>query len=78
MVAYFILAYGIAWGFWLSLAASSHNLLHITTTDGPDSGIAIRGLAYLAVALLSMVLVKVLAERLQTPEVKPWGQWDDQ
>jgi hypothetical protein len=29
----------------------------------------------MVVALLSMVLVKILAERFQMPEVKPWGQW---
>jgi membrane protease YdiL (CAAX protease family) len=51
------------------------NLLHITTVDGLDSGSGIRGPVCLLVALLSMVLVKVLAERLQMPEVKPWGQW---
>jgi hypothetical protein len=30
---------------------------------------------YMAVALLSMLLVKVLAERFRMAEVKPWGQW---
>jgi hypothetical protein len=51
------------------------NLLHITTADGLDSGTAIRGPMYIVVALPSMLLVKVLAERFQLPEVKPWGQW---
>ena len=29
IIAYFVLAYGIAWVFWLPLAASSHNLLPV-------------------------------------------------
>jgi hypothetical protein len=29
----------------------------------------------IVVAWLSMFLVKYLAERLEMPEVKPWGQW---
>jgi hypothetical protein len=35
----------------------------------------IRGAVSIVVALLGMVLVKCLAERLQMPEVEPWGQW---
>lgn len=83
-----MLLVGFAWGYfylktdslWVPWVAhvlnnTTFNLLHITTVEGLDSGLAIRGLAYLIVALLSMFLVKYLAERFQMPEVKPWGQW---
>lgn len=73
---YFYLKTNSLWVPWIAhlLNNTTFNLLHITTTDGLDSGIAIRGLVYLIVALLSMFLVKYLAERFQMPEVKPWGQ----
>ena len=83
-----MLLIGLVWGYlylktdslWVSwvfhlLNNTVLNLLHITTVDGLDSGSGIRGPVCLVVALLSTLLVKVLAERLQMPEVKPWGQW---
>ena len=75
--AYFYLKTGSLWVPWVAhvLNNTTFNLLHITTVEGLDSGLAIRGLAYLIVALLSMFLVKYLAERFRMPEVKPWGQW---
>ena len=74
---YFYLKTGSLWVSWVFhfLNNSVLNLLHITTTDGLDSGSAMRGPVCLIVALLSMFLVKILAERFQMPEVKPWGQW---
>lgn len=74
---YFYLKTGSLWVPWVAhvLNNTTFNLLHITTVEGLDSGLAIRGLAYLIVALLSMFLVKYLAERFRMPEVKPWGQW---
>jgi len=74
---YFYLKTGSLWVPWVAhlLNNTVFNLLHITTVDGLDSGMSIRGLTYLIVAWLSMFLVKVLAERFQMPEVKPWGQW---
>jgi len=75
---YFYLKTGSLWVPWVAhlLNNTVFNLLHITTVDGLDSGMSIRGLTYLIVAWLSMFLVKVLAERFQMPEVKPWGQWE--
>jgi membrane protease YdiL (CAAX protease family) len=83
-----MLLIGFAWGYfylktdslWVPWVAhvlnnTTFNLLHITTIDGLDSGLAIRGATYLVISLLSMLLVKYWAERLQLPEVKPWGQW---
>jgi membrane protease YdiL (CAAX protease family) len=74
---YFYLKTGSLWVGWVFhfLNNTVFNLLHITTVDGLDSGFSIRGPVYMVVALLSMVLVKVLAERLRMPEVRPWGQW---
>jgi membrane protease YdiL (CAAX protease family) len=83
-----MLLIGLAWGYfylktdslWVPWVAhllnnTVFNLLHITTADGLDSGMMIRGPVYLVISLLSMFLVKYLAERFQMPEVKPWGQW---
>ena len=83
-----MLLIGFAWGYfylktdslWVPWVAhflnnTVFNLLHVTTTDGLDSGLPIRALSYIVVAWLSMALVKYLAERLEMPEVKPWGQW---
>jgi len=74
---YLYLKTGSLWVPWVAhvLNNTTFNLLHITTVDGLDSGLAIRGLAYLVVSLLGMFLAKYLAERFQMPEVKPWGQW---
>ena len=76
---YFYLKTGSLWVPWVFhfLNNSVLNLLHITTTDGLDSGSGMRGPVCLIVALLSMFLVKIWAERSHVPEVKPWGQWDD-
>jgi membrane protease YdiL (CAAX protease family) len=83
-----MLLVGLAWGYfyiktdslwvpWIAhfLNNTMLNLLHITTAGGVESGTSIRGPVALFVTLLSMALVKVVAERLQFPEVKPWGQW---
>ncbi|MFN2292476.1 MAG: lysostaphin resistance A-like protein [Anaerolineae bacterium] len=85
-----MLLVGLVWGYcylktgslWVSwifhfLNNTILNLLHVTTVNGFDSGSAIRGPVAIVVALLSMFLVKYLAERYQMPEVKPWGQWDE-
>jgi membrane protease YdiL (CAAX protease family) len=73
---YFYLKTNSLWVPWIAhfLNNTTFNLLHVTTTDGLDSGMMIRGLVYLVISLLGMFLAKYLAERLQLPEVKPWGQ----
>ena len=73
---YFYLKTNSLWVPWVAhfLNNTTFNSLHITTTDGLDSGMAISGPVYLVISLLSMFLLKYLAERLQLPEVKPWGQ----
>jgi membrane protease YdiL (CAAX protease family) len=83
-----MLLVGFAWGYfylktdslWVSwivhfLNNTLLNLVHIATIGGPDGGVSMVGPVSLVVVLLSMVVVKVLAERLGLPEVKPWGQW---
>jgi len=85
-----MLLVGLAWGYfyiktdslwvpWIGhlLNNTVLNLLHVTTAGGVESGAAIRGPVCMVVTLLSMVAVKVLAERLRFAEVKPWGQWTD-
>jgi membrane protease YdiL (CAAX protease family) len=85
-----MLAVGFAWGYfyfktgslWVPLVAhfinnTIFNLLHVATVEGLESGIAIAGPVSMVVTLLSMFLVKYLAERYQMPEVKPWGQWEE-
>ena len=75
---YAYLKTGSLWVSWLFHFANNTilNLLHLSTVEGLDSGSAIVGPVAMFVALLSMFLVKYLAERYQMPEVKPWGQWD--
>lgn len=76
---YAYLKTGSLWVSWLFHFANNTilNLLHVSTAEGLDSGSKIVGPVAMVVALLSMLLVKYLAERYQMPEVKPWGQWDD-
>lgn len=64
------------WAAWIghTLTNSTLNLLHITTVDGIDSGITIRMVVYIIVAVLSMPLVKHLAKRFQMPEAKSWDK----
>jgi membrane protease YdiL (CAAX protease family) len=83
-----MLLVGVAWGYfyiktdslwvpWIAhlLNNTVLNLVQVTTAAGVESGASIRGPVCLVVTLLSMVLVKGLAERLRFPEVKPWSQW---
>ena len=85
-----MVAIGLVWGYaylktgslWVSWVIhfvnnTVLNLLHVSTVEGLDSGSAIVGPVAMFVALLSMFLVKYLAERYQMPEVKPWGQWEE-
>jgi membrane protease YdiL (CAAX protease family) len=74
---YFYLKTDSLWTSWVAhwINNTILNLLHITTIDGMDSGIVTRGAVYLVVALLSLFVAKVLAERFRMPEVKPWGEW---
>jgi len=76
---YFYFKTGSLWAPWVAhlLNNTIFNLLHVTTVEGLDSGLAIVGPVSMVVTLLTMFLVKYLAERYQMPEVKPWGQWED-
>jgi membrane protease YdiL (CAAX protease family) len=74
---YFYLKTGSLWVSWIIhfLNNTMLNLVHIRTIEGPDGGMSIVGPVTLGIVLLSMVVVKFVAERLELPEVKPWGQW---
>ncbi len=64
------------WAAWIAhtLTNSTLNLLHITTVEGLDSGITIRMIVYVIVALLSLFPLKRLTTRSQMPEAKPWDE----
>jgi membrane protease YdiL (CAAX protease family) len=76
---YFYFKTGSLWVPWVAhlLNNTIFNLLHVTTVEGLDSGLAIAGPVSMVVTLLTMFLVKYLAERHQMPEVRPWGQWEE-
>jgi hypothetical protein len=46
--------------------------LHIDTLQGMDSGMMIRMPLYTILVLLSMFIIKFLAEKFQMDEVQPW------
>jgi membrane protease YdiL (CAAX protease family) len=64
------------WGPWIShvITNSTLNLLHIDTLQGMDTGVMIRMPTFTILALLSMFVIKFLAEKLRMAEAKPWGE----
>jgi len=62
------------WAPWIShvINNSTLNLLHIDTLQGMDSGMMIRMPLYIILTLLSMFIVRYLAEKFQMDEVQPW------
>jgi membrane protease YdiL (CAAX protease family) len=62
------------WAPWISHVINNSilNLLHIDTLQGMDSGMMIRMPLYTILVLLSMFVIKFLAEKFQMDEVKPW------
>jgi membrane protease YdiL (CAAX protease family) len=73
---YMYLKTGSLWTSWIShvITNSATNLLHINTLDGLDSGFPLRMSIYTISALLSMFLVKYLAEKFQMEEVQSWKE----
>jgi len=63
------------WASWISHVINNSvlNLLHINTLQGMDSGMMIRMPIYTILALLSMFVIRFLAEKFQMAEVKAWG-----
>ena len=53
---------------------STLNLLHTVTAEGFDTGLMVRGAAMGVAFLLSMLLIRGMAERFQMPEVRAWDQ----
>ena len=66
------------WAPWIShvITNSTLNLLHINTLQGMDSGMMIRMPIFTILALLSMFVVRFLAEKFRMVEVKPWMEGD--
>jgi membrane protease YdiL (CAAX protease family) len=62
------------WAPWISHVISNSilNLLHIDTLQGMDSGMMIRMPLFTILALLSMFVIKYMAEKFQMEEVEPW------
>ena len=62
------------WAPWIShvINNSTLNLLHINTLQGMDAGMMIRMPIFTILTLLSMFVIKYLAEKFQMPEVQPW------
>jgi membrane protease YdiL (CAAX protease family) len=65
---------GSLWTPWIShvITNSTLNLLHIDTLQGIDAGMMIRMPIFTILALLSMFLIKYMAEKFQMDEVQPW------
>jgi membrane protease YdiL (CAAX protease family) len=63
------------WAPWIShlITNSTLNLLHVNTLQGMDTGMMIRMPIFTILALLSMFVIRYLAEKLQMAEVKAWG-----
>jgi membrane protease YdiL (CAAX protease family) len=63
------------WAPWISHVINNSvlNLLHINSLQGMDAGMMIRMPIYTILALLSMFVIKFLADKLQMTEVKAWG-----
>jgi len=62
------------WAPWIShvITNSTLNLLHINTLQGMDTGMMIRMPIFIILALLSMFVIKFLAEKFQMDTVQPW------
>ena len=62
------------WASWISHVINNSllNMLHINTLQGMDSGMMIRMPIFTMLALLSMFVIRFLAEKFQMAEVKPW------
>ena len=63
------------WAPWIShlITNSTLNLLHVNTLQGMDTGMMIRMPIFTILALLSIFVIRYLAEKLQMAEVKAWG-----
>jgi len=64
------------WAPWVAhtMTNSTLNLLHTVTAEGFDPGLMVRGTAMGVVFLLSMLVIRSMAERFQMPEARAWDQ----
>jgi membrane protease YdiL (CAAX protease family) len=72
---YFYLKTGSLWAPWIAHALSNSvlNFLHVTTTDGFDSGLPVRMVVNLVVMFIGLLWVKRQAEANKMREVQPWA-----
>ena len=68
------------WAPWIShvINNSTLNLLHVNTVQGMDSGMMVRMPIFTILALLSIFVIKYLAEKFRMDEVPPWQAIDEE
>jgi hypothetical protein len=66
------------WAPWFAhtMNNSIMNLLHTVTTEGFDSGFMIRMSVFPFIALLTLFLIKWMAEHYQMPNLKRWDEFE--
>ena len=66
------------WAPWFAhtMNNSIMNLLHTVTTEGFDSGFMIRMSVFPFIALLTLFLIKWMAEHYQMPSLKKWDEFE--
>ena len=71
---YMFLKTGSLWTSWIAhtLTNTVLNVLHTVTESGSDVGMSLRMTGYSIVALVGLLVVRYLAERLRLPEAQPW------
>lgn len=73
--AYLYLRTGNLWGSFAAhtLTNSAVNFVHIRSSEGVDTGIALRMTIFTIVMLLCMAVIWYVSKRYELPEVQPWG-----
>jgi hypothetical protein len=75
LYGYMFLRTGNLWASWIAhtLHNSTFNLVHTLTPGGLDPGIMVRGAVMSVAFLLSLLLVRWMADRFHTPALSPWA-----
>jgi membrane protease YdiL (CAAX protease family) len=75
LYGYMFLRTGNLWAPWIAhtLHNSTFNLVHTATPGGLDAGIMVRGAVMSVAFLLSLLLVRWMADRFRTTPMAPWA-----